>query len=1527
MYNYNTKQNLIQDFFRYVLNYFKASNQEENPGAFSTRASNLIPVYSEAGQIIRYVETTAAAPFAPPAPPATASQLDVSSNDAPDASKWDGWPDGHFSRNYTPEELVQTGKLRFHWASVVNGGDRKGRTDSSSWESGKRSTRKCLGVIECVDPVCRIVVRPYTKGHEQQLEESCKCGSQLISKPCNVISVLHTWVGGIHYSNGGHHLHRRPTHILHLLPDQERRFQELVQSHPKSGPLQLVVGVPGLNGPGQSAAEISKVLLNAHRVSKERQKITNEVMPSADGFIAAFSRFENEHPSFVINSTIGQVTVISVQTEFMRSQLVKDLQLEGPINGMVNDAAHGWWREANSLLMVTSTYCLELHCWVPCLLSYTNGASTEHFTQHFLGVFQSIAHEIEKRKRQVADYHFAGVMDFSQAEHAGFISAFVLFWTARSEDTRTRQELQIAAERLLKGCREHFRAQVSRVARITGVVPLSEKDGFVKRAMALLDAPTSALFLDHASNLVKDFPKIKSWIDWWMRPSKSLPASTNAEESMHWKLYSACGRNHAFLEGMYSLYAVAIYYERLFLACLEGAPIRYGDLEPWKVVASAIGRTKKSRASSRTNETNKRKKNDGRPPDTAKELLKKPRKDRASTKAIDQAPILKAHAPLYEWNRNSCWIDTSLQLLYSAFMQHTDPTELLNSIMDCLSKSSALKVVFEHFKYRQHLNLEDQAGSDSLQSDRNKIRTLLKKRKVINTVTGYEPLMSWFFQLLHIEDKPSSFRAIAAFEIHSVEVHTCSGSSTTSGGHVQVSKQPYRGRVHQLTHSDYKKFQGSFDDYFQSLISLSRTPIIHPTCWRVKDGTPLCSGSCTSTGKLVVSMPLIYTFDIALDDADDTPSWNFPSSLKLDNGDADLVYEISGMGFVNISHSHFIARYKAEDGKTVLTYDDMAYSSSPIEEAGATVATHLSGSKRHLPKGFVPYQVLYTLRGGFHAQATLTRLRKTLIQQKYNLVILGEDLDTDTTIKYLDKSYVLMAMKNRTWLHNAFKSSTIEYISRRNRTQRARSPSIASVVSKDDPESEDSENSSMDIFDDSIDEAQMDASPIISRHSSPSESCKSLRASSNASLPLSSFDLNCLCGISGDGNLHYNSDAFGPAIQCDECKSWSHIACQRNGRASNLAPKDSFICDNCDPAFILPKRRASERKKIEARMGYKEPLELRLRAGRGALARVGSYFYPVRLIQKVQDGWYVRWWRGNEYPVGIRRPESDVSLVPNTDLLDSLWRDRYQRRQTQLGKWTHASEVATSEDILSDPKSIPYTQLTDTVLTPFKTTLVHLTLHNMSEINDSEVPAKKWLESTNQSLCDSIVPFVGHLSLVERAQIANWFDQHITAGDPKLRLSWLARLPIAHAYTIYIAHRLKTINPDVATGRSLAELMNHAWEVQMTGMPSKSIDTDVDRDCLHRLEEDMFEVSLRSEMAGYYQWGLDVGHHYDNWDPYQGLPESWNLGDHSFDEDLLEKGPDYVEYMEPIKTPQQANRPPKRRATHKPRKVLKRRKH
>jgi hypothetical protein len=63
---------------------------------------------------------------------------------------------------------------------------------------------------------------------------------------------------------------------------------------------------------------------------------------------------------------------------------------------------------------------------------------------------------------------------------------------------------------------------------------------------------------------------------------------------------------------------------------------------------------------------------------------------------------------------------------------------------------------------------------------------------------------------------------------------------------------------------------------------------------------------------------------------------------------------------------------------------------------------------------------------------------------------------------------------------------------------------------------------------------------------------------------------------------------------------------------------------------------------------------------------------------------------------------------------------------------------------------------------------------------------------------------------------------------------------------------------------------------------------DVEQECLERLEEQMFERSLRAGIAGYYQWGLDAGDYQDYWYLYAGLSEPWNHEDRENDEGELE---------------------------------------
>jgi hypothetical protein len=251
-------------------------------------------------------------------------------------------------------------------------------------------------------------------------------------------------------------------------------------------------------------------------------------------------------------------------------------------------------------------------------------------------------------------------MDFSEAERLGFIDAFTEFWQLQPGNSRSIDELKAAGQALLKGCREHFRAGVTRVSRISAAVDPSMADYFVSRALALLDAPNSQEFIARAELVISEYPKLTAWMKWWTRPAhaamlcdserkmdielwESLPDTNNAEEAMHWKLYSACGRDHDVFGGLKGLYAVAKYYERMYnsvlSACfcynkfgateyptcdLAGIRTHYGEKEPWKVLADNIGRTKNSRAPDPS--AKKRKRNDGRAPDTSKEILKKPTK-------------------------------------------------------------------------------------------------------------------------------------------------------------------------------------------------------------------------------------------------------------------------------------------------------------------------------------------------------------------------------------------------------------------------------------------------------------------------------------------------------------------------------------------------------------------------------------------------------------------------------------------------------------------------------------------------------------------------------------------------------------------------------------------------------------------------------------------------------------------------------------------------------------------------------------
>ncbi|KAF9006826.1 hypothetical protein BDZ89DRAFT_893388, partial [Hymenopellis radicata] len=368
---------------------------------------------------------------------------------------WDGWPDGDFELSLDDATFAATKNLVSHWAMKVNGGDRKGSKDARRWQDGKCSYRECLGYISCINDDCQIILRPATvkTTREKQLGRRCECGSRLQLHPCTgrVKSILYHWRNGIHYCN-----------------NPKSTTKDGFHNHP-----QAVVGLPTLDGPhGKSTADIATPLANANRVAYEKKKLKGSRMQNGSNFLQQYKEFKKRNPEFVIQEkfTDDGVIVISLQHEFMRKQLVKELIETEAVNGLVSDGAHGWWRERNDILIVSSAYSPRLHCWVPGIFSYSNGASAEHFQWHFYALFKSMDKHAKVEDLLLELRHFATVMDFSDAERRGFILALVRFLKRRWKDQRSDAELTKLAEGLLKGCEQHFKNACTRIKKISSVI-------------------------------------------------------------------------------------------------------------------------------------------------------------------------------------------------------------------------------------------------------------------------------------------------------------------------------------------------------------------------------------------------------------------------------------------------------------------------------------------------------------------------------------------------------------------------------------------------------------------------------------------------------------------------------------------------------------------------------------------------------------------------------------------------------------------------------------------------------------------------------------------------------------------------------------------------------------------------------------------------------------------------------------------------------------------------------------------------
>lgn len=388
-------------------------------------------------------------------------------------------------------------------------------------------------------------------------------------------------------------------------------------------------------------------------------------------------------------------------------------------------------------------------------------------------------------------------------------------------------------------------------------------------------------------------------------------------------------------------------------------------------------------------------------------------------------------------------------------------------------------------------------------------------------------------------------------------LHNCTGSHAINGAHLQIT-QPRQHTEHVLYARLHHVYGGSVTKYFKNRISLSRAPSNAISCWRVKEGQPLCPGERVDLKDLILSIPVLLNLEVELELLN-SPSkpmiWDFPETLypltetlATEHG---IAYDLIGLALYSSTKSHFIARHASGDHKLIYTYDGIANGGVPIIEQKATFHTHVSGKKIKIPAGYSVYQAFYYLRGGINAQKKFYELRIKDLDNILNLQLVHPNPNKLPSITYRSDQFVKLDKKFCSAWTSKGDAYAVEYVSNK-------IPRLDEMVKTKD-------------LLDTADKATHQDSESAPVYSAPVDALHNRLISPPFSLPNSDFPVSCRCGLSGDGNILYREED-GEAIQCEECREWSHLACQKDGRADKLKENEPFFCDFCDPRYLMPNR-------------------------------------------------------------------------------------------------------------------------------------------------------------------------------------------------------------------------------------------------------------------------------------------------------------------------------------------------------------------
>ncbi|OAV85762.1 hypothetical protein PTTG_30286, partial [Puccinia triticina 1-1 BBBD Race 1] len=327
----------------------------------------------------------------------------------------------------------------------------------------------CLGALVCDVDTCQWVGSPPTARGGIQEEPKCpgaagRCPGKVLWVSCNETATrfdFHVPSGWALLRHRGVHEHPWPESKK---PDPLSRadLKAEIVKNPTKGALKLKMGqAESLDDPLTSVTDIHGSLVNADRLRYYRRLMLRElnIVPDklgagvGDKFMMDLFQW-NKRGLLVISSGFQtDCEHFTFQTRWMAERMMaRDENNEVYQGGLISDVTYRFFE--NGYLLTTSMFCEQTARWIPVQLSWIRGLSISYYKLHFSALLrQFVRPDLTPAER---DLMVRQVVDFSLAQTEGFKAAYMEVFTC-TDPTR--------AAKMIKGCHQHFRAQVTRVRR------------------------------------------------------------------------------------------------------------------------------------------------------------------------------------------------------------------------------------------------------------------------------------------------------------------------------------------------------------------------------------------------------------------------------------------------------------------------------------------------------------------------------------------------------------------------------------------------------------------------------------------------------------------------------------------------------------------------------------------------------------------------------------------------------------------------------------------------------------------------------------------------------------------------------------------------------------------------------------------------------------------------------------------------------------------------------------------------------